>query len=55
MTGEKVEIYCPNCEADFFIIHNLDKPYRIEFCSFCGEEVVDDEDMNAEDWDEDEI
>jgi NMD protein affecting ribosome stability and mRNA decay len=55
MTGEKVEMYCSSCDADYIIIHNLNRPYKIKFCSFCGEELFDEEDMNIEEWEEDEI
>jgi hypothetical protein len=54
MTGEKVEMYCSSCDADYVIIHDLNRPYKIEFCSFCGEELYDD-DMNMEEWEEDDL
>lgn len=36
---EKIEISCSSCDADYTLQHDLDVPYMITFCIFCGEEI----------------
>ncbi len=45
---EKLEIFCQECDAVYAVEHDLDIPYEVKFCKFCGEEL-DTDDM---DWGE---
>ena len=40
---EKIEVFCTSCDADFKLYHNLDEPYVLTFCAFCGEEIEEEE------------
>ena len=35
----KIVIFCSSCEAECIIKHDLEEPYIIGFCPFCGEEL----------------
>ena len=49
----KIVIFCSSCEAECIIKHDLEEPYIIGFCPFCGEEL--DNDMEDEvEYDEEE-
>ena len=56
---QKYNLDCPECEASFTVLHDMDsKSYGIGYCPFCGEGINcedDNEDENYdEDWEEDE-
>ena len=52
MSDEKIEVYCPECDAVYKILHDLGDPYRVGFCAFCGEEIEQDEYLDREDWED---
>ena len=35
----KIVIFCSSCEASCNIKHELEEPYILGFCPFCGEEL----------------
>ena len=35
----KIVIFCSSCEASCNIEHELEEPYILGFCPFCGEEL----------------
>lgn len=43
--ADKLEISCPFCDADYVIKHNLNKPYSMDFCTFCGENINDNDEL----------
>lgn len=45
----KVQVSCSYCDADYKIFHDLDEPYIVMFCAFCGEAM----DEELIDWEED--
>ena len=48
---ENIEIECSDCNAIYYIKHNLNKSrYDIDFCAFCGGEDIEME----EDYDDEE-
>ena len=49
----KIIFYCSQCEADYNIKHDLEEPYIIQYCPFCGEQI--DEENTDEIEDEDPI
>ena len=49
----KVVIVCSSCEAECIIKHDLEEPYIIGFCPFCGEELDNDLEDEVE-YDEEE-
>ena len=50
----KATLNCPECEAYFSVIHDMDKRrYIPEYCPFCGE-VIDIDDNLDEDEDPEE-
>lgn len=50
----KVTVSCHICDADCVVLHDLELPYSLDFCPFCGEHIGDD-DFVFEDYDEDDI
>ena len=42
---KKIEIFCQDCDATFEIIHDLNNPYIITYCPFCGTELQEDDDI----------
>ena len=45
-------IVCESCDAEFNIKHHLEpRLYKIEFCSFCGEELNEELEDELEDED----
>lgn len=49
----KVIVSCQICDADCVIRHDLEKPYSLDFCPFCGEHIGDDEDFVFSDYEDD--
>ena len=47
-------IVCESCDAEFKIRHSMEKRLYIErYCPFCGEELSDDDEFEADiDWTE---
>lgn len=58
--ASKVEISCDMCDAYFELIHDLEYPYEVNACPFCGEDLGESEDtmyvsyVNLEENQEDE-
>lgn len=50
---ERVKISCVSCSAEYTIHHDLEEPYVLTFCDFCGEEI-EEELLWIEDYDDDE-
>lgn len=50
----KVDISCSLCDADYSVNHDLERPYRIICCSFCGEQLFED-DLEVDDIFNDDI
>jgi|DEB0MinimDraft_6_1074348.scaffolds.fasta_scaffold887885_1 predicted RNA-binding Zn-ribbon protein involved in translation (DUF1610 family) len=44
----KEEIFCQNCEAEFYV----ESEYDIIYCIQCGEEIGYDDEETEEDYDE---
>lgn len=38
----KIEVSCSLCDADFMVSHDLERPYRLMYCPFCGEPLHED-------------
>ena len=49
---EKIEVVCSICDAGYKIYHDLDEPYVLSFCAFCGE-GVDEELLWGEETEDD--
>ena len=47
----KIVIFCSYCEAECIIKHDLEEPYIIGFCPFCGEELDEENIDEIEDED----
>lgn len=44
MAKEKIDISCDNCDAAYQIVHAMDDDmYRPSHCSFCGEELLEED------------
>ena len=42
-------IVCESCESEYKVVHNLNEQYYIvKFCTFCGEEFSEDEELQDE-------
>ena len=39
---EKITLSCSACDAEYTISHNLDEPYAVSVCPFCGEEIEEE-------------
>ncbi len=37
--SEKVDVYCFSCDANYIITHDLQLPYILHYCPFCGDEI----------------
>ena len=49
------ELECFSCDAVFLVEHDLNEEYyATKYCPFCGTKIVEEEDLNWDDWDEDE-
>ena len=47
-------VVCESCEAEFSIKHSMDEIYyRISYCIFCGEELLEELEDEIE-WSDDE-
>ena len=49
-------IVCASCEAEFSIRHLMDDHfYKIKFCPFCSEELIDENELvdEIEEWEDD--
>jgi len=50
---DKIDVSCRFCDADYTIKHDLNPPYKMEFCAFCGEQI-DEDYVDAEIFNDDE-
>ena len=55
MRATKVTLACIECNADFKVEHTMDEDcYSPRFCSFCGAEIVnEDDDLNMDSEEDD--
>ena len=45
------QYHCDHCDAEFKIKHTLDEAYyEVNFCPFCGGEIVEDENEELDDY-----
>ena len=46
-------IVCEKCEAEYKIYHNMrERYYVMEYCTFCGADLLSELEDEIEDWDE---
>ena len=48
-------VVCGSCEAEYQIRHSLDEHYyKLSYCPFCGEPMVDEELEDEIEWEDEE-
>ena len=48
-------IVCVSCEAEYRIRHSMDEHYyKLTYCPFCGEPIVDEDLEDVIEWEDDE-